>query len=104
VPASHRKVNVSDQNYGDSLAIAQCFGSLSSHLYGHLIGTGSDPDRLYRGHLPGAGAMIVGGLVAAFLAVDAEGKPLEDVAKPLSVEARPAQTIFRAGDQGSGGM
>ena len=33
--------------------------------------------------------MILGGLVAAFLAVDAEGKSLEDVAKPLSVIAKP---------------
>ena len=66
-------------------AIAQCFGSLGSHLYGHLIGTGNDPNNLYVGYLIGAGAMIVGGLVAVFLAVDAEGKSLEDVAKPLSV-------------------
>jgi hypothetical protein len=41
--------------------------------------------------------MILGGLVAVFLAVDAEGKSLEDVARPLSVVAKPAQTIFRAG-------
>ena len=81
-------------------AIAQCFGSLGSHLYGHLIGTGNDPNRLYFGYLLGAGAMIVGGLVAVFLAVDAEGKSLEDVAKPLSVVAKPAQTIFRAGAEG----
>jgi MFS family permease len=79
-------------------AIAQCFGSLGSHLYGHLIGTGNDPNRLYWGYLLGAGAMIVGGLVAAFLAVDAEGKSLEDVAKPLSVVAKPAQGVFRGGD------
>jgi MFS family permease len=80
-------------------AIAQCFGSLGSHLYGHLIGTGKDPNELYIGYLIGAGAMIVGGLVAVFFGVDAEGKSLEDVAKPLSVVAKPAQTIFRAGGQ-----
>jgi MFS family permease len=78
-------------------AIAQCFGSLGSHLYGHLIGTGTDPNKLYFGYLLGAGAMIVGGLVAAFLAVDAEGKSLEDIARPLSVLAKPAEAIFRAG-------
>jgi len=61
------------------------------------------PNRLYWVYLLGAGAMIVGGLVAAFPAVDAEGKPLEDVAKPLAVVAKPAQTIFRAGDQDSAG-
>jgi MFS family permease len=82
-------------------AIAQAFGSLGSHLYGHLIGTGTDPNRLYIGYLIGAGAMIIGGLVAAFLAVDAEGKSLEDVATPLSVVAKPAETIFRAGDPGA---
>jgi hypothetical protein len=38
-------------------AIAQCFGSLGSHLYGHLIGTGNDPNRLYWGYLLGAGAV-----------------------------------------------
>jgi hypothetical protein len=41
--------------------------------------------------------MIIGGLVAVFLAVDAEGKALEDIATPLSVIAKPAETIFRAG-------
>ena len=85
-------------------AIAQCFGSLGSHLYGHLIGDGQDPNSLYWGYLLGAGAMILGGVVAAFLAVDAEGKSLEDVAKPLSVIAKPAATIFRTGDPRDGGL
>jgi MFS family permease len=78
-------------------AIAQCFGSLGSHLYGHLIGTGNDPNKLYFGYLLGAGAMIAGGLIAVFFAVDAEGKSLEDVAKPLSVIGKPSEAIFRAG-------
>jgi MFS family permease len=82
-------------------AIAQCFGSLGSHLYGHLIGNGTDPNKLYFGYLLGAGAMILGGLVAAFLGVDAEGKSLEDVARPLSVVAKPPETIFRAGGRPS---
>jgi MFS family permease len=66
-------------------AIAQCFGFIGTHLYGHLIGTGQDPNKLFIGYLIGAGAMILGGLVAAFLAVNAEGKSLEDIAQPLSV-------------------
>jgi MFS family permease len=78
-------------------AIAQCFGSLGSHLYGHLIGTGHDPNNLYIGYLIGAGAMIVGGLVAVFFGVNAEGRSLEDVARPLSVVAKPAEAIFRTG-------
>ena len=85
-------------------AIAQCFGSLGSHLYGHLIGNGSDPNKLYIGYLIGAGAMIAGGLVAVFFAVDAEGKSLEDVARPLSVIAKPPEAIFRAGDPNQGGV
>jgi MFS family permease len=83
-------------------AIAQCFGSLGSHLYGHLIGTGNDPNKLYIGYLIGAGAMILGGLAAIFFGVDAEGKSLEDVAKPLSVLAKPAEAIFRTGGQAGG--
>jgi MFS family permease len=78
-------------------AIAQCFGFLGTHLYGHLIGTGKDPNALYWCYLLGAGAMILGGLVAAFLAVDAEGKALEDVARPLGVIGKPPEAIFRAG-------
>jgi len=75
-------------------AIAQCFGFIGTHLYGHLIGTGKDPTSLYIGYLIGAGAMILGGLVAAFLGVSAEGKALEDVALPLSVRgwAGPTET------------
>ena len=41
--------------------------------------------------------MIAGGLVAVFFAVDAEGKSLEDIAKPLGVIAKPSEAIFRAG-------
>jgi hypothetical protein len=77
-------------------AIAQGFGSLGSHLYGHLIGNGSDPNKLYVGYLIGAGAMILGGLVAAFLGVNAEGKSLEEVASPLSMVRKAASTISEA--------
>jgi len=84
-------------------AIAQCFGFLGTHLYGHLIGTGKDPNALYWGYLLGAGAMILGGVVAAFLGVDAEGKSLEEVARPLSVVAKPPQAVFRAGDRRQAG-
>jgi MFS family permease len=66
-------------------AIAQCFGFIGTHLFGSLIGKGQDPNKLFVGYLIGAGAMILGGVVAAILAVDAEGKSLEDVAAPLSM-------------------
>jgi MFS family permease len=78
-------------------AIAQCFGFIGTHLYGHLIGTGKDPNALYWGYLLGAGAMILGGVVAAFLGVAAEGKSLEDVARPLGVIGKPPEAIFRSG-------
>jgi MFS family permease len=71
-------------------AIAQCFGFLGTHLYGHLIGTGNDPNKLFVGYLIGAGAMILGGVVAAVLGVNAEGKSLEDIASPLSMIRRAA--------------
>jgi MFS family permease len=74
-------------------AIAQAFGSLGSHLYGHLIGTGKDPNSLFVGYLIGAGAMIVGGLVEIFLGVNAEGKSLEDIAAPLGLVRKPAGSV-----------
>ena len=46
--------------------------------------------------------MILGGVVAVFFAVDAEGKSLEDVATPLSVIAKPAEAIFRSGGASPG--
>jgi MFS family permease len=69
-------------------AIAQCFGALGPVIYGALIGDGSQPSRLFIGYLLGAGVMIGGGLVAYFLAVDAERKSLEDIATPLSAARR----------------
>jgi MFS family permease len=78
-------------------AIAQLFGAFGSHWYGHLIGTGTDRNSLFVGYLVGAGAMILGGVVAIFFGVDAEGKALEDIAKPLSVIGRPPEAIFRSG-------
>jgi MFS family permease len=65
-------------------AIAQCFGALGPVVYGALIGDGSRPVLLFFGYLLGAAVMVGGGLVAWFLAVDAEGKSLEDVASPLA--------------------
>src|SRR3954466_4468410 len=65
-------------------AIAQCFGALGPVIYGHLIGDGTDRGPLFWGYLLGAGVMILGGLVAAFLGVAAEGKSLEDVAMPFA--------------------
>jgi MFS family permease len=65
-------------------AIAQCFGAIGPIFYGHLIGKGTDPGKLFVGYLIGAGVMVAGGLVEVFLGVAAEQKSLEDIASPLS--------------------
>ncbi|MFE3961117.1 MFS transporter [Nocardia sp. NPDC059091] len=72
-------------------AIAQCFGALGPVVYGAMIGDGSRPARLFIGYLLGATVMIAGGLIARRLAVDAEGRSLEDIAPPLSSDDRRAQ-------------
>jgi MFS family permease len=71
-------------------AIAQCFGALGPVIYGALIGDGSQPTRLFIGYLLGAAVMVIGGLVALAFGVAAEGRALEDIARPLSVAPPPA--------------
>ncbi|GGK34452.1 MFS transporter [Pilimelia terevasa] len=68
-------------------AIAQCFGAVGPIFYGRLIGEGEDPSRLFVGYLVGAGVMVLGGVVAWFLGVDAARRSLEDVAPPLATVA-----------------
>jgi hypothetical protein len=46
--------------------------------------------------------MIIGGVAAIIFGVNAEGRPLEDVARPLSVIGKPPEAIFRAGADGRG--
>src|SRR6202000_2753500 len=65
-------------------AIAQTFGAVAPLLYGALIGNGSNRTGLTIGYLIGGGIMIIGGLVEVFLGIDAEGKSLEQVARPLT--------------------
>lgn len=69
-------------------AIAQGFGALGPLIYGALIGDGKNTTTLFFGYLLGAAIMIIGGIVAAVLGVDAEGKSLEEVATPLSSVTR----------------
>jgi MFS family permease len=90
-------LEVRAQSIAVFFAIAQCFGAFGSHWYGHLIGDGSNRNSLFVGYLVGAGAMVIGGVVAIFFGVAAEGKALEDVATPLSVIAKPSEAIFRTG-------
>jgi MFS family permease len=74
-------------------AIARCFGALGPVLYGHLIGTGSDPFKLFIGYLIGAGAMIIGGIAEIVLGIAAERKSLEDIARPLSLVRKAADSV-----------
>jgi MFS family permease len=92
-------LEVRAQSIAVFFAIAQCFGAFGTHWYGHLIGNGSDRNSLFLGYMVGAGAMLLGGVAAIIFGVNAEGKPLEDVATPLSVVAKPAEAIFRSGDR-----
>ncbi len=66
-------------------AISQLSGGVvAPWLFGKLVGDGTKPTPLFIGYLVGAGLMALGGLVAAFLGVDAERRSLEDIASPLS--------------------
>jgi MFS family permease len=97
-------LEVRAQSIAVFFAIAQLFGAFGPHWYGHLIGNGTDRNSLFIGYLVGAILMILGGLAAIFFGVNAEGKSLEDVAKPLSVIAKPSEAIFRAGGDGTDGL
>jgi len=65
-------------------AIAQIFGALGPVLYGALIGNGTNRTGLTIGYIIGGVVMILGGLTEVFFGINAEGKALEDVARPLT--------------------
>jgi len=73
-------------------AIAQIFCAIGPILFGALIGNGSHRAGLTIGYLIGGGVMIIGGLVEVFLGIDAEGKPLEQVVRPLTEVGSGADT------------
>jgi MFS family permease len=58
-------------------------GAGAPYLLGVLIETGAR-ESVFMGYLLGAGLMIAGAVVEAIWGVAAEGKPLEEVARPLS--------------------
>ncbi|HWE91554.1 MAG TPA: hypothetical protein VG317_18990, partial [Pseudonocardiaceae bacterium] len=63
-------------------------------FYGLLINK-AHPDRgmLFIGYIVGAAVMIVGGVIAALLGIAAEGRSLEDIAKPLSVVRKASEKV-----------
>jgi hypothetical protein len=76
-------------------AIGSISGAIGPVFYGALIGNGSSKTGLFVGYLIGAAIMLAGGLVEVFLGVNAAGKSLEQVTKPLtSTDQRvPAATV-----------
>jgi len=70
-------------------AIAQIFGAFGPVFYGALIGDGSDPTGLYIGYVVGGCIMILGGIVELLIGINAEGKSLETVTKPLTATQDP---------------
>jgi len=70
-------------------AISQLVGGVAAPtIFATLVGSGKSPGPLTDGYLVGAAVMFVGGVIAWFFAVDAERRPLEDVATPLSAVDR----------------
>jgi MFS family permease len=71
-------------------AIGTAVGGITGPLlFGKLIDSASasgDITGIAPGYFLGAGLMIAGGIVAAFLGVRAEGQSLEDIARPLTAE------------------
>jgi MFS family permease len=65
-------------------AIGTIAGALGPAFYGALIGDGSSRTGLFIGYLVGAGIMIIGGVVEWLIGINAEGKSLESVTKPLT--------------------
>jgi MFS family permease len=65
-------------------ALAQVVGAVGPAFYGALIGNGTNRTGLTIGYLVGGGIMIIGGLVEIAFGINAEGKPLEEVAAPLT--------------------
>jgi MFS family permease len=72
-------------------AVGTGIAALSPTLFGALIATKSRTNVNY-GYLLGAGLMIGAGIVAYFLAVAAERRSLEDIAKPFTAVINRAKT------------
>ncbi len=65
-------------------AIACVAGACGPLLYGWLIGDGTDRTGLFIGYLIGAAIMISGGVIEIVFGINAEGKSLEDITKPIT--------------------
>jgi MFS family permease len=79
-------------------AIGTAVGGVAGpQLFSRLVASGKT-DQVALAFAIGAALMIAAGIVAAFLAVKAEQRPLEDIAKPLTAEdADESERPTRAG-------
>jgi MFS family permease len=67
-------------------AVGTAIGGITGPLlFGRLIETGGETNVMY-GYLLGAALMMAAGVVEVVLGVEAEGRQLEDIAKPLTAE------------------
>jgi hypothetical protein len=73
-------------------------GALGPLLFGALINT-KHVTPVFWGYVLAAGLMVASGVVAAFLAVDAEGKQLEDIATPITAAEAETTGGEAAGEQ-----
>src|SRR3954462_16030974 len=71
-------------------------GAIGPLLFGHLINT-KHVTPVFWGYVLAGGLMIASGVVAAFLAVDAEQKQLEEIAPPIT--AAEAEVVGGADEQ-----
>jgi MFS family permease len=81
-------------------AIAQVAGALGPLFYGALIGCGSSRSGLFIGYLVGAAIMVLGGLVEVAFGINAEGKALETVTRPLTSVSSTGVSVSSTGDLG----
>jgi len=76
-----------------SISLFYAFGTLlggfaAPWLFGALIDTG-ERAQVFRGYLLGGGLMLLAAVVELWLGVRAERRPLEEVARPLSLAPEP---------------
>ncbi len=64
-------------------------GIIGPALFGKLVDSGH-MSAVSNGYFLGAGLMIAAGIVEMFLGVEAAGRPLEEIAAPLSAEKETA--------------
>jgi hypothetical protein len=75
---------------GAAWILEQLVGAFGPMFYGALIGDGASTTGLFVGYVIGGGIMIAGGIIEIVFGINAEGKSLEDITKPLTATETPA--------------